>query len=428
VIYLELKYNQHQTQVQKQILSQKQQLGINYLSGSVSDVTELLNQEYEENPFLEIKLPSINRVEIVGDVFNQEITSSISLEEYLERQITEQYRDTVLRRLMLRFINYLDDQGYLRISNEVEFCLAEKVSEVQFLDALTLFQQLDPAGIGARNLQESLLLQCERDNHSPSVAYYVLESAFRELSNQKWQAVADKCQISLVEVQEVRDYLKLLTANVAKAFQISERVGVIPEMRISVNGNELDVKALKGNVPQLSIDESYLKELSELKNSDTKAYLKQKTQLIHQLSDAIERRVRTVEKITRIIADVQKDYFLGKTDRLKPMSQHELAQQLEVNDSTISRAVNDKYIDTPQGVFELKHFFVAATLADETTTDVLAREILAIINQENKLKPLSDSKIQEKLAEKGMTVARRTVVKYRQKLNIESSTKRKRLS
>lgn len=425
---MELKYNQKQAQVQKQILSQKQQLGINYLSGSISDITELLNNEYEENPFLEIKLPSINRVEIVGDIFNQEIVSEVSLEEYLKHQITEQYRDTKLRRVMLTFINFLDDQGYLRIADEALFCEEENISQIEMIDALTLFQQLDPAGIGARNLQESLMLQCERDDNSPVMAYYVFENAFDALSKQKWQQVADSCQISLAEVQEIRDYLKQLTANVAKDFQVSERVGVIPEMKIVINGDELVVTALKGNVPQIAIDETYLKELSKLKNSDTNSYLKQKTTLIKQLTEAIERRVKTVEKVTRVIANYQKEFFLGQSDKLKPMSQHDLAKQLEVNDSTISRTVNDKYVDTPRGVFELKHFFVATTLSDDTTTDVLEKEIVEIIANEDKIKPLSDSKIQVILEEKGMKVARRTIVKYRQKLNIESSTKRKRLS
>jgi RNA polymerase sigma-54 factor len=428
---VELTYSQsqRQTQTQKQVLSQKQQLGLNYLSGSVADISELLNKEYEENPFLEIQYPNINRVEIIGDIFNQEVVSDVSLEEYLKRQITEQYRDTLLRRVMLSFISLLDEQGYLKLEDEAAFCQAEGISKVQLIDALTLFQQLDPAGIGARSLQESLLLQCERDDFAPNAAYYVLENAFDELSTQKWQAVASKCNISLAEVQEIRDYLKQFTANVAGAFRVSERMGIIPEVKITAVGDSLSVTSLKGNLPQLVIDERYLRELSELKNADTLAYLKRKTTLIHQLNEALERRVRTVEKITRVIADYQKNFFLNKTDQLLPLTQRDLAVRLEVNDSTISRAVNDKYIDTPRGVFELKHFFVAATFGDEvTTTDTLEQKLLAIIAAEDKLKPLSDALIQAKLEADGMSVARRTVVKYRQKLNIPASTKRKRLN
>lgn len=358
---------------------------------------------------------------------NQIPDTTISLFEHLIDQIHLNYRDTYLRTLVLYLVEYIDLNGYLTIS------LDEAVEQtggtpIQLLDALTLIQQLEPAGVGARNLQECLMLQTERDNYAPEIAYLILEEYFTELVERKWESIAKKLVISLTDIQKVFDYIQTLTPTPGAVFGSTEGLYIIPDLTVKVDGQQVTVVSNRSGMPEIKFQQNYFEQMTQSGDSEVLNYLKEKQQAFEWLKKTVEQRGDTIYNVGKAIVERQQEFFFNKEHPIKPLILKDISEELAIHESTVSRAVNGKYLETDFGVFELKHFFSQKLASDEgerSTNDVKHR-LQTLIDSEDKAKPLSDQKLVELLNDEGIDISRRTIAKYRDLLKIPSSTKRKR--
>ncbi|KFN90707.1 RNA polymerase sigma-54 factor [Tetragenococcus muriaticus PMC-11-5] len=431
----EQQFSQQQKQTQKLAMTQKLQQSIQILQYTTEDLIDYIDNQALENPLLEVEYPSYSSGyakprDASGeevDYLSQIPDTSISLFEHLLDQVHLNYRDTYLRQLVLYLVEYIDLNGFLQITLEEA---AEKTggSMVQLLDALTLIQQLDPAGVGARNLQECLMLQTERDNAAPHLAYVVLEENFNELVDRKWENIAKHFGITLSDVQEIFDYIQGLTPTPGAVYGSTEGLFIIPDLTVKVKEQDVQVLSNRKSMPKVKFQQNYFARMEKSQNPEVIKYLKDKQQDYEWLKKTIQQRGDTIYRVGEAIVARQKAFFLNNDRPLKPLTLKDISEELGIHESTVSRAVNGKYLETDFGVFELKSFFskkIGAETNDCSSND--AKHLLQeLVNQEDKSKPLSDQKLTELMKEKGVNISRRTVAKYRDALTIPGSTKRKR--
>ncbi|MDT2822965.1 RNA polymerase factor sigma-54 [Enterococcus devriesei] len=425
-------YSQKQQQTQKLAMTQELQQAIQILQFNTEELQDYVETVSLENPLFEVVAPKIQSdlMQMSGsapknDSFMQIADHSVSLFEHLINQIHLNYRDTFIREIMLVLVEYVDVNGYLKV-DEVEIKEELQASDIQYLDALTLLQQLDPPGVGARDLQECLMLQTEQDDFAPELAYLLLEEAFDKIAKRKFEQLAKEYQISLAQIQQIMDYIRTLNPFPGASFGEQESNFIIPDLTLIREEDHLEVLSNKRGQLRLNFQENYFKRLKEQADEETKVYLKEKLQQFEWLSKTLGQRKDTILEVGKIIVQHQSAFFKDKQGALKPLMLKDVAKQLEVHESTISRAVNGKYIETDFGVFELRGFFVNKVNDDDTSADEVKQLIATLVKEEDKRKPLSDQKIVELLAEKEQKISRRTVAKYRDALKIPSSSKRKR--
>ena len=270
------------------------------------------------------------------------------------------------------------------------------------------------------------MLQTEQDDFAPELAYLLLEEAFDKIAKRKFEQLAKEYQISLAQIQQIMDYIRTLNPFPGASFGEQESNFIIPDLTLIREEDHLEVLSNKRGQLRLNFQENYFKRLKEQADEETKVYLKEKLQQFEWLSKTLGQRKDTILEVGKIIVQHQSAFFEDKQGALKPLMLKDVAKQLDVHESTISRAVNGKYIETDFGVFELRGFFVNKVNDDDTSADEVKQLIATLVKEEDKRKPLSDQKIVELLAEKEQKISRRTVAKYRDALKIPSSSKRKR--
>ena len=438
-------FRQGQAQVQTQKLAMTQQLqqSIKMLQFGTDDLLSFLNDKMLENPLIDVSVSDMDTQYLESshysmlqdndttDWINQIPENEQSLFHYLIEQIHLNYRDTPLRKISLFLIEFIDTNGYLTISIE-EAMAINRVSYIEVLDALTLIQMLEPAGVGARNLQECLMLQTERDDEAPNQAYLVLEEYFDDLANRKWQRIEKKLGLSLKEIQEIFDYIQKLHPNPAAIFSSDEDSLIYPDLVVKVDKetDTITISSTKAGKPEVNFQSNYFERMSRQGDKEVEKYLNEKKAEYEWLKKSLEQRGDTILRVGKEIVKRQSNFFLKDSHPLKPMKLKEIANDLSLHESTVSRAVNGKYLTTEFGVFELRSFFTTG-LEQKNSSDVIATSdiketIKELIEDENKAKPLSDQKLVDLLKEKNIDISRRTVAKYREELGIQSSTKRKR--
>lgn len=442
----EQRFTQQQKQVQKLAMTQQLQQSIQMLQFNVEELTSFLEQRALENPLIEVsvdrddaadldlyksKPSSISRDDDQeNNYMNQVPDNKISLFEYLLEQV-HMMRETYLRELMLFLLEYIDKNGYLNISLE-EAGKITSATEIQLLDALTLLQQLDPAGVGARDLRECLMLQVERDDLAPNMAYLILEERFEEFAEKKWKSIAKDFDISLSDIQEVWDFVQTLTPAPGAIYEGAPEQYIKPDIVVRIENEKLKVLSAKTGLPVIHFQNDYYQEMQQFKEKDVQKFMKDKFSEYEWLKRSVAQRGETIVKVGTAIVSAQQDFFLKANHPIKPLTLKEIAEELSIHESTVSRSVNGKYLETSFGIFELKTFFTSALTSshnedgeDASGADV-KRKLAEFVKNEDKAKPLSDQKIVVMLADEGIEVSRRTIAKYRDALNIPSSTKRKR--
>lgn len=431
----EQQFSQQQKQTQKLAMTQQLQQSIQILQYNTEDLADFIDNRALENPLLEVVQPTYSANHTKPrkssgeemDYLSQIPDNSISLFEHLIDQVHLNYRDTYLRKLVLYLVEYIDLNGFLKISLEEA---AEKTggSAIQLLDALTLIQQLDPAGVGARNLQECLMLQTERDNAAPHLAYVVLEEKFEELVDRKWEKIAKYFDVSLSDVQEIFDYIQNLTPTPGAVYGSTEGLFIIPDLTVKIDDQKIKVSSNRKSMPEIKFQSNYFERMRESQDPEVIKYLKDKQQDYEWLKKTMQQRGDTIFRVGKAIVQHQTEFFLNKERPLKPLTLKDISEELKIHESTVSRAVNGKYLETAFGVFELKSFFskkIGSETSERSSND--AKHLLQrLVDQEDKAKPLSDQKLTDLMKEKGVDISRRTVAKYRDTLNIAGSSKRKR--
>lgn len=347
-----------------------------------------------------------------------------------------------------QIIGSLDDDGYLRrpilsLIDDLAFSQNVIVEEDEVEEMLKIVQSFDPPGIGARNLQECLTIQLrKKDQSNPIIqqALLVVENYLDEFTKKHYDKIEKQLGVNSEELREiVNEILKLNPKPGDSGAVAGKQLQIIPDFHISNNDGVLHLTLNGRNAPELRVSRSYQEmfehyekaEKNDKKMREAVQFVKQKLDSAKWFIDAIKQRQQTLLKTMNAIMEYQYDYFLTGDDRmLKPMILKDIADKIEMDISTVSRVANSKYVQTEFGTFLLKSFFSEA-IQTESGEEVSNKEVKKILEEcianEDKRKPLADEKLTEILKEKGYSIARRTVAKYREAMNIPVARLRKEL-
>ena len=348
-----------------------------------------------------------------------------SLEAFLCDQLDRKRLSKPLLALSKYMAEMVDEDGYLD-AGDLDGLRELKIPQPLVDQALETVQSLEPAGVGARNLSECLLLQlARRDNVSPAV----LDIAARflpELSRKHYGPICRELGLTVEEVQAAEKVIASLEPHPGRAFQPAEpTVYVRPDIFIVELDGELKAILNEYYLPRISINDYYTRLLKESGEQETKAYLQQKMQQAKWLLNSLERRGSTLRRCAEAILEAQRPFFAGETSELAPMSLVSLAEDLALHPSTVSRATQGKYLQCRQGTYPLRYFFNRA-VGGGPSRQAIKQKLLALIREEDPKHPLSDQTLCQLLSSGGVEVSRRTIAKYRMELGIGSSTARKR--
>ena len=328
-------------------------------------------------------------------------------------------------------IGNLDDAGYLH-ANPEEICAATSVDEETARRALQRVQQFDPPGVACRNLQECLLLQLERLGDEETLAAVILRDHIADLEGRKYQLIARALKVTIEDVLEAARIISELDPRPGTAYNQEDVQYISPDIFVHKIGDEYVVTQNDDGLPNLRINAFYRSALTNSDSVDKKAseYIQEKMRSAVWLIKSIHQRQRTIYKVTKSIVKFQREFFEYGIDYLKPLVLRDVAEDIEMHESTVSRVTTNKYVQTPQGLFELKYFFNSGISTSDglsVASESVKMRIKEIVAKEDPKKPFSDQKIVKMLKDCDIHIARRTVTKYREMLGIGSSTERKRL-
>ncbi len=378
------------------------------------------------------------------------INSVISFRENLRDQLTSGLTNDKEELIADQIVGTLDDDGYLRrplrsMVNDLLFSNNIRTTEEELERVLKKIQQLDPPGIGARTLEECLLLQIERKakyKNTPitKLAQLILEKHMEDFSKKHYARLLKKLDVNEQYLKEAITFISKLNPKPAGSANDNVKTDyIIPDFTVKESYGELEVSLNNRNTPELKVSNSYKETLKgyeaakkpEKGVSDAVQFIKQKLDSAKWFVDSVKQRQNTLLMTMTSIVNVQKEYFLsGDETQLKPMILKDIADRINMDVSTISRVASSKYVETDFGIFKLKHFF-SEGIVMESGEEVSNKEVKKILGEaignENKQKPLTDGKLMEILKSKGYNIARRTVAKYREQLQIPVARLRKEL-
>ncbi len=384
----------------------------------------------------------------------KEYTEPVSVEtkglsEYLREQM--QMLDLTPRQRLLaeEFIGNIAEDGYLGASPEEIVAGAnnllrqyadesedEKAVEPYTLaDAeamLRIIQRFDPPGVGARDLRECLLLQLEARNETGTLAYRLVKEAFDDLKAHRWSDLGKRFGLDAAEVQKVADELAKLDPKPGLQHSPANDAYIIPDLVVEKIDGQYHVFLNDAGLPRLRISRTYQEIARDKKKfqGENKDFINQRMNSAHWMIQAIEQRRQTMLKVMNFIVDRQRDFFEKGVEYLKPLTLREVADVINMHESTVSRVTNEKFVQTPRGLLPLKFFF-SSGLSTTTGEDASARSIKAqiqkMVDAEDSKNPLTDQQIVELFAQRGVRIARRTVAKYRDQLGVLPARMRKRL-
>lgn len=332
------------------------------------------------------------------------------------------------RRIAFEIIGNLNDHGYLDVElTDIAASAGASIEDVERV--LAKVQELEPTGIGARNLQECLLIQARLLDPKCPLVEEILETAFDLFQKGKFDAIARKLKVSMDEIRNALKIMSSLESNPGRPFGGQDPIYVVPDIYIIKAGEEYSVVLNDDGLPRLRISSHYQRALhGQGSNSVAKDYIQEKVRGAMWLIKSIHQRQRTIYKVTQSILKFQREFFDKGIDHLRPLILKDVAEDIEMHESTISRATTNKYVHTPRGTFELKFFFNSGIRhgSDAIASESVKNQISRIVKGENLNKPASDKQIVDELARSQIHIARRTVAKYRELLGIPPSSKRKK--
>jgi RNA polymerase sigma-54 factor len=356
------------------------------------------------------------------------LTAETSLAEHLMEQVRETDLADEQRAIAELLIGNIDDYGYLKATVE-ELAASANLTQEKILEVLKAIQTFDPVGVGARDLRECLMLQLERSGQTETLEYRIVRDFMDALGKRRIPEIARGTNHSVEEVQESLGKIARLEPRPGRAFLPDADQYVLPEVFVQKNGDEFAVTTNDEQIPHLRISNVYKDLMSAGENnSEVKNYIREKIRAGKFLIKSLHQRQTTILNIGKEIVKRQSEFMEKGVAHLKPMTMAQIADVVGVHETTVSRAVSGKYMQTPQGVFEMKFFFTAGlqTSSGEGVSNTSVKDMIAeIFKAEDPSRPLSDQEVVKMLGDKGITIARRTVAKYRGELNILPSNLRK---
>ena len=456
---------------QEQILHAQQIQSLNILFAPVMELQSIIEQAMEQNPVIELeesdyepvlqtseneaepddmdesmeKLlqltaagatpeeliqphdPSDNVEEQRASMF-ESLVSVESLWDHLFAQLRFAAKNPEEFRLGSAVIEGIDETGYLR-THPADIAMAENCSMEEVEQAVKLVQSFDPPGIGARDLQECLRLQIDPADPDAEDLKTLICNHLEDIGGNRLAVIGKAMELPPESVQVLIGKIRKLNPFPGGSVTENNSHYITPEAEIVPDGDGFKVIVSEREIPRLRISEFYLEMLENPETQkEAQEYLKEKIRNARELMESLEKRKTTIGKIAELIASEQYDFLKNGVESLRPMTMKLIADKLALSESTVSRAVSNKYVKTPQGVFEFKYFFSGGfTTGDGTAVSSRSVQemIRDLVDDEDPKKPLSDSKLTALLIERGIDISRRTVAKYREELGIQASHLRK---
>ncbi len=388
-----------------------------------------LDQEWRDH-FAQTNLPV--RTSAEEEEKRQFMFDSLVAETSLQEMLLEQVRESSLSPDELRtaelLIGNIDEYGYLKATVE-ELAGSTGLTTDQIVGVLKVIQTFDPAGVAARDLRECLLLQLERLGQQSTLEYRIVNEFMEALGKRRIPEIARGTGQSVDEVQEALARIARLEPRPGRAYLPDNDQYILPEVFVRRSGDDYVVTTNNEHIPHLRISNTYKDLMAQRGNSaEVRNYIREKIRAGKFLIKSLHQRQQTILNIAREIVNRQRDFMAKGVPALKPLTMVQVAQVVGVHETTVSRAVSGKYMETPQGIFEMKYFFTAGiqTASGDGMSNTSVKDMIAdIFKAEDSAKPLSDQEVVRMLKDKGIVIARRTVAKYRTELNILPSNLRK---
>ncbi|MBE6081608.1 RNA polymerase sigma-54 factor [Acidilutibacter cellobiosedens] len=458
---MRLGYDLTLEQAQKLVMTPELRQAIQLLQYNSLELNEYLEIQMESNPMLEVANNSIEHenIEELGKeaedidwkeflgkyddisyterrdknikevTYENFISYSPSLKEYLLSQLNLTNMDEKEKNVGQFIIESVDENGYLAVSLD---SIAEElgVSFEYAENVLFQIQTFDPVGVGARDLKECLIIQLiDRKIEDPNV-FTVVENYLEDIANNRMMKISKELNIDIKEVQKICDVIRSLEPKPGRGFGgSSDNIRyIVPDITLQHVDGEYIVVLNDVTGPRLNINSFYKELVSKTNDPQISQFLNSKLNSALWVIKSIEQRRTTIYRVVKSILKFQLDFFEKGEKFLKPLTLKEVADDIGVHESTVSRATNGKYMQTPRGVFELKYFFSSGVSGEKGDVSAISIKstLKDLIENENHKKPLSDQQISNLLKEKGISISRRTVAKYREEMNIASSSMRRR--
>jgi RNA polymerase sigma-54 factor len=356
------------------------------------------------------------------------IVAPTSLQEMLLEQVRESNLKEEQWPIAEVLIGNIDDYGYLKAVME-ELSATTGFPQDKIAEVLAVIQTFDPAGVGARDLRECLMLQLERARQENTLEYRIVRDYMEALGKRRIPEIARGTACEVDEVQEALERIARLEPRPGRAFLPDNDQYVLPEVFVQKSGDDFAVTNNNEHIPHLRISNTYKDLMSQGENSaEVRNYIREKIRAGKFLIKSLHQRQATILNIAKEIVKRQRDFMEKGVAFLKPLTMVQVAEVVGVHETTVSRAVSGKYMQTPQGIFEMKYFFTAGiqTATGDGVSNTSVKDMIAeIFKNEDTSKPLSDQEVVKMLKDKGIVIARRTVAKYRTELNILPSNLRK---
>lgn len=460
---MRLGYNLTLEQAQKLVMTPELQQAIQLLQFTSHELNEYLENEMETNPLLEVKTDAkehenIDEIESKNEEIDWEeflenyddisytvtaprdrnekeitydnfITYSSSLKEHLLLQLNLNISNEIDKIIGELIIESIDQNGYLITSTEslakdlkIPFERVEKV--------LLQIQTFDPIGIGARDLKECLMIQLRERKIKDENIYLVVENYLEDVAHNRLCKISKELGIELKDVQDICDYIKTLEPKPGRCFSgdMEEVKYITPDITLRYLDGEYIIILNDNTAPRLNINRFYKGLMASSDDPNITEFITKKLNSAMWIIKSIEQRRMTIYNVVESILKFQSDFFEKGEKALKPLTLKDVADDIGVHESTVSRATNGKYMQTPRGLFELKYFFTSGVSSEKGSLSATSIKVMIrdMIEKEDPKKPLSDQKIADILKEKSISISRRTVAKYRDELDIPSSSKRRR--
>ncbi len=350
------------------------------------------------------------------------ISNIESLQDHLTAQASLVGFDKRERGIADVIIGSIDDDGYLQIDLDGIIGATPEFPEELFERITTIIQSFDPIGVGARSLEECLLIQLRHQGRGDSLEAQLIRNHLDHLGNHRYEKIATAMRLPLEKIKELSKSIADLDPKPGRNFAAERTEYVIPEITVEKRDGVWTVTQNKSLYPHLFISTKYLQLMKEKTTTDeTRKYIREKIAKSKFFIRSIDQRQNTIHRIATEIVRVQERFFEHGIKSIQPLKMKSVAEIIGVHEATVSRACNGKYMATPQGTFEFKHFFTTAVVQTDGTVisnAVIKSTLGDIVRDEDKKKPLSDQKLVYTLSEQGINIARRTVAKYRGQLNI----------
>lgn len=445
---------------QNQILSQKMIQSMEILQMNSQELNEYIKEIAMENPVVDIeekyetpdaagdlmkKLEWLDSIDERNRIYYRQEHGDSSEDKGLmdyNENVGEELSEYVLHQLLtmelsdlqydiIEYMVYsLDSKGYME--ENLEDIAVRFHTDVDFVeDQLKLLQGLDPAGVCARDIKECLLLQLDREAETDKIAITIVEKYLELLGKNQLHIISKKMKLPMEDIIEACDHIKDLNPKPSRGFDARSRLKYItPDVTVVKLSGYYEILLNEYVYPKIGINNFYRRILEDSASKETKAYIVDKIRQAEWIKNCIGQRNSTLMRVAKCIVDYQERFFNQGTGHLKPLRLQDVAEMLDIHESTVSRAIRDKYLQCPWGVFPMSYFFSKSISSEKAgekiTTEQVKALIVNVIEEENKKKPLSDRAITERLVEWGVKISRRTVAKYREELGIKDASGRKR--